>query len=157
MCLGCSQLFLFGRSFLSAERRIGSRSELVLELLDSPCGVNVLQFTRKKWMTSVANVNLEFLTDASCLKGISTATCDGGIYVVWMDACFHDTNTLEFSKVKNLVVSDVGLVFPGRLLRRKQLRMPVSGQRMIRISAGFYKSIPFPFLGSIDSIEKVKL
>ena len=86
MCLSCSQLFLFGRSFLSAERRIGSRSELVLELLDSPCGVDVLQFARKKRVTCIANVNLKFLTDASCFEAVSTAACDSGIDVVWMDA-----------------------------------------------------------------------
>ena len=68
---------------------VGSGSELVLELLNTTCGVDELEFARIERMANVANVDLQLFTSATGLEAVSTTTGYLGFKVLWMNAVFH--------------------------------------------------------------------
>ena len=77
-------LFLLG-----LQASVGASRELVLELLDPTCGVNVLQLAGVKRVASVANVDADFGSSAACLEGIPTTAGDVSFVVFGMNAVLH--------------------------------------------------------------------
>jgi len=51
-------------------------------------------------MTSIANVDLEFLANTASLKRIATTTSNSGIDVIRVDSRFHDSDTSKFTFAK---------------------------------------------------------
>ena len=82
-------LLLWSRLLGGLEAGVGSGSELVLELFNTACCVNELEFAGVKRVANVANVHLELLAGAPGREAISTATRDLGFEVFWVDAVFH--------------------------------------------------------------------
>lgn len=74
---------------------VGSGSELVLELLNPACSVNELQFARVERMANIANVDLELFPSAPGLKAVPTTTSYLGFKVLWMNAVFHASFSVE--------------------------------------------------------------
>ncbi len=74
---------------------VRSGSELVLELLDPARGVNELEFARVERMANVANVDLQLFSSATGLKTVPTTTGYLGFKVLWMNAVFHASFSVE--------------------------------------------------------------
>lgn len=68
---------------------IGAGGEFVLELLDTTSGIDVLEFAGVERMALTANVDLQFLADASCFEGISATASYGSFLIVRVDAVSH--------------------------------------------------------------------
>lgn len=88
-------LLLRSRLLLVCKAGVRSGSELVLELLDPTCGVDELQLARVKRMANVANVDLQLFTSATGLKAVPTTTGYLGFKVLWMNAVFHASFSVE--------------------------------------------------------------
>jgi|GEM_PF-6359669 len=83
------------RLLLVGQAGVGSGSELVLELLNPACRVNELQFARVERMANIANVDLELFPSATGLKAVPTTTGYLGFKVLWMNAVFHASFSVE--------------------------------------------------------------
>lgn len=81
----------FARLFLRLllKTAVRSRSKLLLEFLDSPRCVDVLQTPRVKRMAHVADVDLQFLAGAASGKGIPAPAGHDGFHILRMNAFFH--------------------------------------------------------------------
>lgn len=84
-----SLLLFWSGFFRGLKAGVGSGSELVLELFDTACGVNELEFAGVKRVANIANVDPKLLAGAPGGEAVATATGDLGFEVFWVDAVFH--------------------------------------------------------------------
>src|SRR3954466_5179338 len=68
---------------------VSSRSELVLELLDTTGRIDELQFARVEGMADAADIDLQLLASAARGELVAAAAGDLGFVVFGMDAVFH--------------------------------------------------------------------
>ena len=83
-----TKLLLLG-CLLGLQACIRSSSELVLELLDSTGGVNILELASVKRMAFTANVDFQLFANTSRLKRVPATAGDGRFLIIGMDAVFH--------------------------------------------------------------------
>ena len=86
--LGC--LFLLG----SLQAGVAADGELRLEFLNPPCRVDVLQFPRKKRVTSLADVDSKFLFGAASLKRVAATAGYDRFNIGRMNTVLHDRTFL---------------------------------------------------------------
>jgi hypothetical protein len=87
------QLLLLGGRFLGGLKAcVSPGGELVLKLLDSPCGINELQLAGVKWVADITNVDLEFFSGAASGEAIAATAGHFGFEVLGVDAIFHDSD-----------------------------------------------------------------
>jgi len=79
-------LFLLGFGLQASVR---TSRKFVLELLNTPCGVNKLQLAGVKRVASRANVDLQFLAGAAGDKRVTATTGDLCFLILRMNAVFH--------------------------------------------------------------------
>ncbi len=73
---------------------VGTRSKLLLELVNSSRGVHKFQLTGVKRVASVANIDLHLArTNRTGFEGISATADDGSFFVLRVNAFFHGTNS----------------------------------------------------------------
>ncbi len=83
------QLFLLGGLLRWLERSISAGGKLVLELLDTPCGVDELQFAGVERVAGVANVNLELFASASGGEAVTATAGYRDLLIVRVNSVFH--------------------------------------------------------------------
>ena len=76
---------------LRLQARVGSSRKLLLELIDSTSGVDVLQLAGIERMALAANVDAHLATASrrAGREGISTATNDRSFLIIRVNAVFH--------------------------------------------------------------------
>lgn len=74
---------------LALQTRIGAGGKLLLELVDSPRGVNELELAGVKRMALAADVEFQLRADAAGFKGRATTAGNGGDLIFGVNAVFH--------------------------------------------------------------------
>jgi hypothetical protein len=88
-------LLLWSRLLLVCKAGVRPGSKLVLELLDPARGVNELEFARVERMANIANVDFQLFSSATGLKAVPTTTTYLSFKVLWMNAVFHASFSVE--------------------------------------------------------------
>ena len=68
---------------------VGACCKFLLELVDSSSRVNVFQLAGVKGMTLIANIDLQFWSNAACLETVAATAGHGRFLIIWVNAVFH--------------------------------------------------------------------
>ena len=74
---------------LACKATVGARCKFLLELVNSSSRIDVFQFTGVKRVTLVANIDLQFWSNAASLETVAATTGHGRFLIIWVNAVFH--------------------------------------------------------------------